>query len=743
PELEVVEIAPGIFVFDDTAIPDTPEQAEARKRRQEADALAKAIAANPLLAEAERTARQAAQEAVWKANKEKVAPWLVKPLASYTGEPPGREATEAHTRSRLLDLAAQFNAEYQATLETAAKTGTPAELIFPNGERAVLSSFVEGQPLWNMSDSLTQAVSIATAAVWPGGGAGFSLTGTNTPIGLWEAGGIPRLTHQEFQGRVSVGDGTTNQESHATAVASVLNAAGLYTIIYPVGVTNPQAAKGMSYAAPVVSNNSSNDVSEMASQVATNNPRISNHSYSARCGWQWLGAWVWFGDTNVSQTVDWKFGAYTTEAYSIDTNAYAARMYLPVWTPGNSGGEGPPVQPTNHYVFVPPNNFIPVSGVTRSIDGDAGVYDSLHPQGCAKNVLTVGNVSNLVAGYTGPASVRIGPYSPFGPTDDGRLKPDIVAPGTDIIMAGNASDIDFVVGSGTSFAAPAISGSINLLNQLRNTLHPNARPWLASTMKALVIQTADEAGDHPGPDYRFGWGLMNTRRAAELVRNNATNGWKSFLKEIFLPNGGSIEIPVPFAAGQTGRFTIVWTDPAGLPQTNAVIDSPATRLVNDVDMQVIAPSGTTNFPYVLNPDLTNQSALARAAAATTGDDSRNNVEQVVVTNTVTGTYLVRITHKGTLAGGGQWITWTMSGGHAQAKPPLVLSQPSVTASNKLAFSWPSVVGQLYQVQYLNNLEGASWTNWDDVICAISTNTAVEVDMDGPDGRRFYRVVEVE
>ena len=744
PELEAAEIAPGIFVFDDTAIPDTPEQAEARKRRQEADAMAKAIAANPLLAEAERTARQAAQEAAWKANKQKVAPWLVKALASYTGEPPGREATEAHTRSRLLDLAAQFNAEYQATLETAAKTGTPGELVFPNGERAVLSSFVEGQPLWNMSDSLTQAVSIATAAVWPGGGAGFSLTGTNTPIGLWEAGGIPRLTHQEFQGRVLVGDGTTNHESHATAVASVLNAAGLYTIIYPVGVTNPQAAKGMSYAGPVISNNSSNDVSEMASQVATNNLRISNHSYSAQSGWRLVGStWYWFGATNISQTVDWKFGAYTAEAHNADTNVYAARAYLPVWTPGNSGGEGPATQPVVHRLYINETNQPWITNVTRSIDGDAGGYDSLHPQGCAKNVLTVGNVSNLVAGYTGPASVRIGPYSPFGPTDDGRLKPDIVAPGTDIIMAGNASDIDFVVGSGTSFAAPAISGSINLLNQLRNTLHPNARPWLASTMKGLVIHTADEAGDHPGPDYRFGWGLMNTRRAAELVRNNATNGWKSFIKEIFLPDGESIEIPVPFAAGQIGRFTIVWTDPAGAPQTNAVIDSPTPRLVNDLDLRVISPSGTTNFPYVLNPDLTNQSAPARAAAATTGDDNRNNVEQVVITNTAAATYLVRITHKGTLTGGGQWVTWTMSGGQAVAKPPLVLSQPTVTGSNTIAFGWPSVVGQLYQVQSLDNLEGASWSDWGGEISAISTNTMVEVDMTGPDGRRFYRVMEVE
>lgn len=47
PELDVVEVAPGIFIYDDTAIPDTPEQAESRKQKQEADALAKAIATDP------------------------------------------------------------------------------------------------------------------------------------------------------------------------------------------------------------------------------------------------------------------------------------------------------------------------------------------------------------------------------------------------------------------------------------------------------------------------------------------------------------------------------------------------------------------------------------------------------------------------------------------------------------------------------------------------------------------------
>lgn len=300
PELETVEVEPGIFLIDDTVIPDTPEQAAARATRNAAVERAKAIASDPILAEAARAAQQAAREAAWAKNWEEIAPWLVSPLPPSDGRPASRQNIEAETQSKLLTLADQFSAQNEALLQAATNVGTPTEMVFPNGERAVLAGFEGGQPVWNMSDGITQAVSIATASVWPGGGAGFSLTGTNTPVGQWEAAGIPRLTHAEFQGRVSVKDGTTNAESHATAVASVLNGAGLYNIEYPAGVINYQAAKGMSYAAPVFSHNASNDVSEMASQVATNAFKISNHSYSIRCGWQYGGAWFWFGDSNVS-----------------------------------------------------------------------------------------------------------------------------------------------------------------------------------------------------------------------------------------------------------------------------------------------------------------------------------------------------------------------------------------------------------------------------------------------------------
>jgi hypothetical protein len=63
PELSVVEVEKGIYVVDDTLIPDTPEQAASRKARQAAQDRAKALASNPILAQAAQAASAAAQEA--------------------------------------------------------------------------------------------------------------------------------------------------------------------------------------------------------------------------------------------------------------------------------------------------------------------------------------------------------------------------------------------------------------------------------------------------------------------------------------------------------------------------------------------------------------------------------------------------------------------------------------------------------------------------------------------------------
>src|SRR3546814_17570705 len=72
--------------------------------------------------------------------------------------------------------------------------------------------------------------------------------------------------------------------------------------------------------------------------------------------------------------------------------------------------------------------------------------------------------------------------------------------------------------SGTSMTSPNIAGSLLLLQELYALRHDGAF-MRAATLKGLAIHTAGEAGPSPGPDYRFGWGVLNTASAAEVLEN--------------------------------------------------------------------------------------------------------------------------------------------------------------------------------------------------------------------------------
>jgi len=192
------------------------------------------------------------------------------------------------------------------------------------------------------------------------------------------------------------------------------------------------------------------------------------------------------------------------------------------------------------------------------------------------------------------------------------------------------------------------------------------------------------------------------------------------------------------------KVTICWIDPAGATNAMTDLDNPAPKLVNDLDLRIYDASGTTYFPFVLNPDQTNRTAVARSAPATTGDDSRNNVEQVYIANPpVNGTYTVTVTHKGTLVGS-QWVSILISGNVAQTPPTLVINQLLQTSSNTMAVGWPAVVGQRYQVQYVDQLNNGS-NNWQPIgadVSAALTNVVTLLPMNPNGNCRFYRLQEV-
>jgi hypothetical protein len=168
-----------------------------------------------------------------------------------------------------------------------------------------------------------------------------------------------------------------------------------------------------------------------------------------------------------------------------------------------------------------------------------------------------------------------------------------------------------------------------------------------------MLHTADDLGN-AGPDYKFGWGLLNAKAAADIIADHYDFPDANMLVEGLLNNTNTLDT---YAFEWDGvspiRATLCWTDPPGAAVTN--LDNPSPRLKNDLDLRIIDPNGTTFMPFVLNPASPN-------TPATTGDNIRDNVEQVLIqTPTIQGVYTVRVTYKGTLTNSQQYYSLILTG----------------------------------------------------------------------------------
>jgi hypothetical protein len=537
----------------------------------------------------------------------------------------GQVATQ---RGRLNQIAAEAQrvAEMrrQEARNWALLRGWPIRVEEPDGRIVEIMAVEDNRPIYFSTLNHNAAISVGANHVYAGGADGLSLNGAGVILGVWDGGRV-LTTHTEFGGRVTQRDGATSNSSHATHVTGTMAATGI-----------DSRAKGMSFAANIWSHDWGSDISEMASRAAEG-LRASNHSYGTIAGWQANGRgdgrWVWNGTTSISETFDWQFGFYNTTSRNADLTAYNAPFYLPVIAAGNDRNDGPTSQPVEHWVRS--GSTWVLSSTVRQRDGGPSGFDCL-PQGLqtAKNVLTVGAVNDVTNGYNGPASVVMSSFSSWGPTDDGRIKPDVVGNGVNLFST--TTNGGYTTLSGTSMAAPNVSGSLGLLIQYFRQTHGGA-DMRAATLRALVIHTADEAGSTTGPDYTFGWGLLNVRAAARTIGRNLVVG--NTLNEAVLQSGQVIEQAIYADGTQPLRATLSWTDPAGAV-TSAALNNRTPKLVNDLDLRIVGPGGT-HMPWILNPD-------SPANAAARADNIRDNVEQVLVQNPQPGYYTVRISAKNAL-----------------------------------------------------------------------------------------------
>ncbi len=531
-----------------------------------------------------------------------------------------------------------------------------------------------GMPVFYRLDNLNAAKTVRTWDVWPTGVGGgvYGLDGSNTTSGnlaVWDGAGV-RLTHQEFGGRVTQKDSPGGTLQHSTHVAGTLVAAGVNA-----------AARGMSYAAPLDAYDWNSDTVEMAT-AAANGLEVSSHSYGYATGWEIVGAsWYWYGDLSVNTTEDWGFGFYDDTARQYDNIAFNAPDYLICFAAGNDRNDLGPTPGGGHYHW---NGGWVFATDTHGSDAQNGGYDTISWGSNAKDILTIGAINDITLGYSAPSDVVMTAYSSWGPTDDGRIKPDIVANGQNLYSCDNVSDFSYITLQGTSMATPNAAGSINLIAQEYKSVM-GATP-LSSTLKALVINGADEAGTSDGPDYRFGWGLLDTKRSIDII-HNATGDMG--VVEGTLTTGNTDEYTFFTSITQDIRVTLVWTDPPGTPPSPS-LDPTTKMLVNDLDVTLVdLGSSTTTYPWMLN-------GTFPPNAATKGVNHVDNVEQIDLPAAASGHYKVTVSHTGSLSGGSQDYSLVWRGMHTS---PTGVGDATRTPSLWIGTPYPNPVAGTATIEY--------------------------------------------
>ena len=551
------------------------------------------------------------------------------------------------------ELALDARNKFAKAILAAKKNGWPIQYATENQNNAKLISVDEkGWPkyLVGFNDPVS-AITIGANKVWPGATSNLNLSGSDdnmtNKLGVWDEGS-PLLTHKEFIGRITQKDNAKDVVTHSTHVAGIVMSKGL----------NP-LAKGMSYNVKGILNYDWNsDLSEM-SAAAANGLLISNHSYGTVAGWNRntdsANRWEYNGKFNENE--DYRFGLYDFDAQIQDSIAYNAPNYLIIAAAGNNRTSVGPAVGETYWRRNEAGKMFNAGARPADISSNDS-YGSIVTEKNAKNVLTVGAVVGIPSGYNKKEDVIMSNFSSWGPTDDGRIKPDIVAQGVSVFAPIATNDSSYGYQSGTSMAAPGAAGSLLLLQELSHRFRLNGVPRIlkSATLKGLAIHTANEAGLHPGPDYKFGWGLLNIAEAAQVLNTAFTNNNSAssphFVYENTLLNGENKSYTIIASGKQPIKATIVWTDIKG--SSSEVLNDLSPELVNDLDLVITQGTKTFNT-WNLSPSKPDNPAFR-------GINSIDNVEKVEVDTSLVGaSYTITVRHKGTLERGQQNYSLIISG----------------------------------------------------------------------------------
>lgn len=404
----------------------------------------------------------------------------------------------------------------------------------------------------------------------------YELTGAGVVVGIWDGGWVD-IDHPDLAGRVVRGEASVSQprNRHATHVAGTLAGSGAAS---ESAGGLPRQWRGVAPGATLVSY----DVNTGPVIEEHRFARENHHAVISQNSWG-ITVSEFFGNCHL-------LGDYAGDAPNYDrlvTGLYGAPYHV-VFAVGNSRGHG---------VF----NDCP------SPDG----YRTIGVPATAKNVLSVGAIHSDDNSMT--------TFSAWGPTDDGRVKPELVAPGDEVGGDGGIKstvpDGPYDVLVGTSMAAPAVSGALALL--IEDYRHRfNGQTPLPALVKGLLVHTAEDLNDatdwyQPGPDYASGYGRVRVRAAVDQLRRG---GW--LLGRVGPGDNAVYSLTVPPGTARV-KLTLVWDDAPALQNA-------AVTLVNDLDLVVTDPTGRRHYPWTLDPN------NPAAPALRDRPDHVNNIEQVVV-----------------------------------------------------------------------------------------------------------------
>ena len=451
----------------------------------------------------------------------------------------------------------------------------------------------------------------------------YSLTGAGQMVMVSELAEA-QATHVEFGGRLVVPAGSGTGE-HSTHVSGTIAAQGIRA-----------DAKGMAPAVQVqefdVGGSIRSHTTVLKEQLPVLKPVTNNTSLGFPLGWcsceaskvVWLDAAEYYG----------AYDPVATAVYDDITRDYGTLLVFSAGNDGNYPGfggdpfaahlhtddEGEPDETKTYcYTFNGSGTDCPATctgGCETAKHHLITPFDTMTVTGSGKNVLAVGAVQTSFQPMSSAS------FSSRGPAKDGRVKPDVVARGQSVLSTfpGNA----YQRLNGTSMAAPVVSGIAALLGeQWQKTFGRRATP---AELKAIILAGAQDIGE-PGPDYTYGFGLIDAKASADFIRGDGQIGSTN------INQGTRFQRQITVTAAQPLKVLVSWPDPSVILLEDDAFTAKA--LVNDLDMQVVAPDGTVHRPYVLDK-------AHHTVAATRGVNTVDNAELVEIANATPGIYKVFI-----------------------------------------------------------------------------------------------------